>query len=131
MLKNVYLIRFLIQSFLLSVICFLVAFGIHHIFKVEASFGCVYLMISLVMLVTIMFHSLLIRISVISPRSFVGKFVVFSGIKMMIYLVIILIYAFIIKKEIVIFIIGFLILYFLFTILEVSAILKFLKKSTN
>jgi hypothetical protein len=131
MLKNVYLIRFLIQSFLLSVICFLVAFGTHDLLKIEASYGSVYIMIPFVMLVTVMFHSLLIRIFDISPRSFVGKFVVFSGIKMIIYLVIILIYAFIIKKEIVIFIIGFLILYFLFTILEVSAILKFLKKSTN
>jgi hypothetical protein len=50
-------------------------------------------------------------------------------LKLIIFLIAILIYAFLIKNEVVIFIISFLITYFIFTILEISAILKFLKKN--
>ena len=90
----------------------------------------VYLIIPFVMLVTAVVHFVLMKASA-NPRTFVGKYVAFSGLKMIVFLTAILIYAFTVKKEVVIFMLGFLITYFIFVIFEISAILKFLKKSSS
>jgi hypothetical protein len=103
------------------------AFLVQKSFFPSRSFKGVYLLVPFVMLVTSSVHYILMKVSS-NPRTFIGKFVAFSGLKLIIFLIAILVYAFLIKNEVVIFMLGFLITYFVFTILEISAILKFLKK---
>ena len=128
-MKNNLFVQFCISSILLSVLSLGVVVGVHVFVSPEKSFASLFFLIPFVMFVTILFHFVLIKASAKNPQRFVGKFAAFSGIKLMIYLISILVYAFVIKNGIVIFLIGFLIIYLLFTILEISAILKFLKKS--
>jgi hypothetical protein len=130
MLKNKAFTRFLVSCLILSFLCLVAAFCIQYMLLPEKSFTGVYFLIAYVALVTILFHYSLMKASVINPRNFVGKFVAYSGIKLMLYLISILLYVFTIKNEVHIFMLGFLLTYLLFTILEVSAILKFLKKSS-
>ena len=122
--------RFLFSCVSIGVLCLSTAFFVQKLFLPAKSFACVYFLIPFVMLVTAAVHFILMKASS-NPRTFVGKFAAFSGMKMIIFLIAMLIYGFIVKKEVVIFMVGFLITYFIFTILEISAILKFLKKSVR
>lgn len=128
-MKNNPFLRFCISSILLAVVCIGIVLVAGVSISSEHSFASLYFVIPFIMAITILFHYVLIRASAVNPRNFVGKFAAFSGVKLMIYMVSILIYAFAIKKEVVVFLMGFLIIYLLFTILEISSILKFLKKS--
>jgi len=121
--------QFLVLCCSLAVLCIGAAYGIQNFFLAEKSFAGVFLVIPFIMVITLVFHFILMKAAVVNPRNFVGKFVAFSGIKLMIYLIVILVYAFMVKKEIVIFMMSFLIMYLLYTTIEISAILKFLKKS--
>jgi hypothetical protein len=127
--KNQLFRRFLILCSSMAALCIGITFGIQKLFIPEKSFTGVFFVIPFVMVITVVFHFVLMKASMVNPRNFVGKFVAFSGIKLMIYLIVILVYAFTIKSEIVIFLLSFLITYVLFTTIEISAILKFLKKS--
>lgn len=123
-------LRFLFLCVIAGVLCLAVAFIVQKFFFPLKSFTSVYFLIPFVMLVTAVVHYVLIKAST-NPRTFIGKFVAFSGLKMIVFLIAILIYAFSIKNEVVIFMLSFLITYFIFTILEISAILKFLKKISS
>lgn len=120
--------RFLLISLIVGTLCFLTALAIHQLIFPSKYFVGVYAIIPFVMFITIVVHYVLMNASK-NPRTFVGKFVAFSSLKLLVFLTAILIYAFSIKNEIVAFMISFLITYFIFTILEISAILKFLKKT--
>jgi hypothetical protein len=121
-------LRFLVSCCIAGAICLAAAFFVQHFALPLKSFKGVYFLVPFVLLVTIVVHFVLIKASS-NPRTFVGKFVAFSGLKLIIFLMAILIYAFLVKDEVVLFMMSFLITYFIFTILEISAILKFLKKN--
>jgi len=122
--------KFLLSCLIIGIVCLTTAFLVHKFLVPAKSFMGVYLIIPFVMLVTAVVHFVLMKASA-NPRTFVGKYVAFSGLKMIVFLTAILIYAFTVKKEVVIFMLGFLITYFIFVIFEISAILKFLKKSSS
>ena len=126
-MKEKSFVRFLILCLFIGIVCLVAAFIVQKVFVPFKSFRGVYILIPFVTLITIVVHFVLIKASS-NPKTFVGKFVAFSGLKLMIYLITILIYAFAVRNEVIIFMLSFLITYFLFTILEISAILKFLKK---
>ena len=111
-----------------SIFCLAVAMIVHFIFLPQKPFGSVYFLVPFVMSVTIVFHWLLMKASVVNPGRFIGKFVAFSGLKLMIYLITIVVFAFGVKVEIFIFMASFFTLYLLYTIIEIRAMLKFLKK---
>ena len=122
--------RFLTSCIAIGALCLTTAFLVQRFIFPARSFSGVYLVIPFVMLVTAVVHYVLIKASS-NPRTFIGKFAAFSGLKLLVYLIAILIYAFSVKNEIVIFMLSFLITYFIFTIFEISAILKFLKKISS
>ena len=122
--------KFLLSCLIIGIVCLTAAFLVHKFLIPVKSFMGVYLIIPFVMLVTAVVHFILIKASS-NPRTFVGKFVAFSGLKLIIFLFAILIYAFTVKNEVVIFMLSFLITYFVFAIFEISAILKFFKKSSS
>jgi hypothetical protein len=120
--------HFFFSCLILAIVCLGIAVGVHFFFLPQKSFESVYILVPYVMSVTMVFHWILMKASVANPGNFIGKFVAFSGIKLMIYLITILISAFGIKVEVLVFVTSFFTLYLFYTIIEIRAMLKFLKK---
>ena len=120
--------KFIGFSLGISAISFLIAWLLSLSYK-QYNFTGVYLLIPAIMLITIIVHVLLVEASKKSPIKFINKFLAFSGIKLFLYFIIILAYIYFIKRDIVLFLCAFLSLYLVFTILEISAILNYLKKN--
>ena len=130
-MKEKSFLKFLFLCVIVGILFFSAAFFVQKLYFPLKSFKGVYIIIPFVILVTVGVHYMLIKAAISNPRTFIGKFVAFSGLKMVVFLFAILIYAFAVKNEVVIFMFAFLITYFIFTILEISAILKYLKKIGN
>ncbi|MDK2977586.1 MAG: hypothetical protein PWP52_300 [Bacteroidales bacterium] len=73
-------------------------------------------------------HFSILKVSTEGHSRFSSRFIMISGIKMMIYLVFIVLYALFNPDHAKFFLITFLILYFIYTFFEVLLILKFLNK---
>lgn len=78
--------------------------------------------------VTALIHIILVKSSEQSPRNFITYFMAITGMKLLGYLMIILIYALFKGKEALGFVIMFLVMYFLYSIFEVVTLLKHFKK---
>ena len=118
---------FFFSSVILGIILVLLSLAAQKIFP-EKSFGSIYFIVPFVLMVTNAFHYSLMKASLTTPRSFVGKFMAFSGVKLLLYMIVLLLYAFFVKQEVVSFLLLFFLTYILYTILEIASILKFLKK---
>ena len=79
-------------------------------------------------LVTALIHRILLKAEEESPKKFVTYFMAITGVKLMTYLMIILIYALFKGKAALGFIMIFLVLYFLYTAFEVITLLKHFQK---
>jgi hypothetical protein len=77
------------------------------------------------------FHVLLVTTTEKKAQLFVNRFMLLTGIKLLLNLVIILILAFVLKGIVVPIVICFLILYIIFTIFEVRELLKIISKASN
>ncbi len=128
MFKDRAIRKFIGFSFGISALSFLVAWLLSLNYK-QYSFTGVYMLIPAIMFITIIVHVLLVEASKKSPIKFINKFLASSGIKLFLYFLIILAYIYFIKRDIVLFLCAFLSLYLVFTILEISAILDYLKKN--
>jgi hypothetical protein len=120
--------KFILFSVGIAAISFMMAWILSLSYK-EHYFTGVYMLIPAIMFITIIVHVLLVEASKKSPIKFINKFLASSGIKLFLYFLIILAYIFFIKLDIVLFLCAFLSLYLVFTILEISAILNYLKKN--
>lgn len=78
--------------------------------------------------VTAFIHIVLVKAAEASPRKFITYFMALTGMKLLGYLMIILIYALFKGKAALGFIILFLVLYFLYSFFEVITLLKHFKK---
>lgn len=74
--------------------------------------------------VTLLVHFSLLRITRLSPRKFVSYFMLTTLVKLMIYFIAILVYVFMVKQDLLPFLLSFFILYILFTCFEVISILR-------
>jgi hypothetical protein len=81
--------------------------------------------------VTILFHIFLVSASNLRPATFINRFVALTGIRLFLFLIVILVYIFLIKYQPVSFLLTFLCGYFVYTVFEVVAILKYLKKISS
>jgi hypothetical protein len=88
----------------------------------------VFFVIPFVMIITIIFHSYLLQASKNDPKTFIGKYIASSGLKLMIYLTVIVFYIVWYQYNSKIFLTTFLISYIVFTFIEVVFILSHLKK---
>jgi hypothetical protein len=128
MIQDQSLRKFILKSFLISVFCFLIAWTLSNTSFKQHYFSGVFWLIPLIMVITMTIHSLLVAASKKNPAKFINKFMAFSGLKLLLYFFIILAYIYFIKQDIILFLCAFLSLYFIFTILEISSILSYLKK---
>lgn len=78
--------------------------------------------------ITIALHIYLIKSSQKEIIKFTPRFIGATGIKMLIYFILILIYLLIYREHAVSFLICFLICYFTYTAFEIISILKYLRK---
>lgn len=91
-------------------------------------FNTIYFAAPFVMIITAIFHAILIKGIKTNSKIFINRFLGSSGLKMMLYLIIIILYIFVIQYQAKSFLISFLISYFIFTTIEIITILNFLKK---
>jgi hypothetical protein len=90
-----------------------------------------WLLLGLIAVLTGTMHFSLLLISDKNAAKFSIKFMTFSGVKMMIYLVTITSYVFLYSASAKFFLISFFILYFLYTAFEVFQIVKYLKANKS
>jgi len=128
MIRDKSLRKFIFLSLLIAGFCTLIAWSLSNTSFKQYNFTAVYFLIPMIMLITIILHSLLVLASKKTPIRFINKFMAFSGLKLLLYFFIILGYIYFIKQDIVLFLCAFLSLYLIFTTLEISSILSYLKK---
>ena len=79
-------------------------------------------------IVTALVHWLILRITSVKPEKFISYFMMATMIKLIIYFVTVLTYAFMNQTGILSFIIAFFVLYIFYTAFEVTSILRQIKK---
>ena len=84
-----------------------------------------------IFLFTTVIHAILLMTARKEPKKLVNRFLMLTGLKMMIYLLIMIIYLVISKQDSAPFLLTFLIVYLVFTIFEISSILSYLKRVTH
>lgn len=87
-----------------------------------------WVLLAIISILTGIMHFSLLQIQDKSAAKFSVKFMTASGIKMIIYLVLITVYSFFNTTKAKFFLIAFIILYFLYTTFEVFYIVKHLRK---
>lgn len=78
---------------------------------------------------TLLFHFLAVRASQGKPQGFVRFYMGSTALRIFLYIMVIVAYRFYDKPAVLSFTIGFMIHYFVFTLFEVTVLLKELKKS--
>ena len=124
-------LKFGLYALLLGV---LFAFSGEFVFRhwyPEKFFLGFYFVVAFLCITTIFFHVMLVAASESRPALFVNRFVAFTGMKLLLYLMVILIYVFFVKNQQVSFLLTFLCGYFVFTIFEITSILNFLRKKSK
>ncbi len=80
-------------------------------------------------IITAGFHFLTISASKGKPQAFIRFYMGSTGLRLMLYMMVIIVYRFYDKPTLIPFALGFMAHYFLFTIFEVPVLLKELKKA--
>jgi len=80
---------------------------------------------------TTIMHHYLLKSTLDNPKRFIFSFMMFTTIKILLYLAVILIYVLLNRLDAVAFIFAFFTNYFLFTIFEISSVLKYLKQNQS
>lgn len=80
------------------------------------------------MVATALIHFLLIKASEKSPKKFITHFMAITGIKLFLYLIIVLIYVLLKGKAALGFIVLFLVFYLLYSVFEIVTLLRHFKK---
>lgn len=84
-----------------------------------------------VFLFTTVIHAILLKTARKKPKKLINRFLMLTGLKMMIYLLIMMIYLVISKQDSAPFLITFLIVYLVFSFFETLSILSYLKRVTH
>ncbi|MBA7517029.1 hypothetical protein ES705_09079 [subsurface metagenome] len=84
-----------------------------------------------IFLFTSVIHTILLKTARKEPKKLVNRFLMLTGLKMMIYLLFMIIYLVISKQDSAPFLLTFLIVYLVFSIFEILSILSHLKRVTH
>jgi len=123
--------RFLFKLFIL-----VLAIGLVALILLKTSYSQLILPVFWYMLIgmaglTAIMHFSILKISEIGAQKFTSRFMMVSGIKMILYLIFITIYVFTFTAQAKVFLISFFILYMLFTVFEVVQIMIYLKQKSK
>ncbi len=81
--------------------------------------------------VTLLIHYILLKLKAKKESAFIRMFMLLTFAKLLFFLFILIIYAFIYRNDAIAFIIDFFVLYFFFTIFEVNQTLKAVKLNSG
>lgn len=91
-------------------------------------FPAFWVLLGVITILTGLFHYSLIHVNEKKSSKFSSRFMMVTGLKMMIYLVFITTYALLNPQKAKIFLISFFILYLVYTVFEVFLIVRYFKK---
>ena len=119
--------------FLILISLFLFFLGMIILQNIIPDFNIINLagIIALFLIVTLIFHILLVNSSKKRVNKFVQRFLTFTSAKLLLYLIIIVAYIFLNKENAVPFLVIFLILYMIYTFFEIFSILKYIKSNSS
>ncbi len=120
--------KFIVYTVVAGFILVMGAWLLNSLIDNKLSITPVFFVVPFVMIVTILFHFYLLKASKGDAKVFVGKFVASSGIKLMLYLTVIVFYVVWYRQNEKVFLTSFLISYIVFTFIEVLFILSQTKK---
>ena len=120
--------KFLIRELIFALILALISYTLFQTVLKEFYLPVFWLLFGIITVFTAVFHLSILQVSDKNSAKFTSKFMMVSGIKMIIYLALIVFYAFSFPDKAKIFLISFFILYMLYTIFEVLLIVNFFKK---
>lgn len=128
---NIHLKKFITRGIIISLILSIVGFFMFiTILKEYFSFSFPVLLL-VIFLINVLFHRYLIRSAWGSKRKFPIKFLSATGIKMGLYLILIILFVVFDRENAVPFLFVFMIIYVIFTIFEVISVLDYLKITRN
>lgn len=119
--------RFLFREILFTAALSLGAYVLFSTVLSEYYLPVFWILLVLIATLTAIFHYSIVQIQEKQPARFSTRFMMITGIKMMVYLVGITAYAFIYPENAAKFLISFLTLYLLYTIFEVVLIVRYFK----
>jgi hypothetical protein len=121
--------RFILLLFSLTVVLTLIGFLVIKYFVPDYYYTGFLFLPFLLFVITSVVHWYLIIASQGDNKKFTYKFMGATGLKMFVYLILIVIYLLLDKEHAVPFLICFLILYVLYSFFEVLSVLKYLKNN--
>jgi len=124
---NNHLKKFIKRGIIISLVLSIAGFFLFiTILKEYFSFSFPVLLL-VIFLINVLFHRYLIRSAGGSNRKFPVKFLSATGIKMGLYMILIIIYVVLDRENAIPFLFVFMIIYVIFTIFEVISVLDYLK----
>ncbi len=124
---NNHLKKFIVRGIIISLVLSIAGFFLFiTILKEYFSFSFPVLLL-VIFLINVLFHRYLIRSAGGSKRKFPIKFLSATGIKMGLYLILIILFVVFDRENAVPFLFVFMIIYVIFTIFEVISVLDYLK----
>ncbi len=128
---NNHLKKFISRGIIISLILSIAGFFLFiTILKEYFSFSFPVLLL-VIFLITVLFHRYLIRSAGESNKKFPAKFLGATGIKMGLYMILIIIYVVLDRENAVPFLLVFMIIYLTFTIFEIISILNYINISRD
>jgi hypothetical protein len=116
--------HFILRLMLVSFVTGLAAFFVDFLFPGNVVTPAWPWLISLFVLISAIVHYMLLKITEMNPRRFVGYFMLATFLKLFVYLIVIFIYLFRVKEGILPFILTFFAFYIIYTVFEVVALLS-------
>jgi len=121
--------KFLFRELIFTLILALISYTLFQTVLKEYYLPVFWLLFGVITIFTAVFHLSILQVSDKNSAKFSSRFMMVSGIKMMIYLALIVFYAFSFPDKAKTFLVSFFILYLLYTIFEVVLIVSFFKKN--
>lgn len=120
--------KFIVKELVLTGSVGILAFALFNSSLSDYYLSVFWALLALISVLTAIVHFSLLKTEEKDSSKFATKFMTASGIKMMIYLVVITSYSFLNPSKAKVFLISFIVLYLIYTIFEVFHIVKHLKK---
>jgi hypothetical protein len=120
--------KFLFLEILFTAVLSLVAYILFTTLLSEYYLPVFWILLGLIATLTAIFHYSIVQVQENQPARFSTRFMMITGIKMMVYLIFITAYAFMNPENAAKFLISFLVLYLLYTILEVVLVVRYFKR---
>ena len=120
--------KFLLRELIFTILVAVAAYILFTSVLVNYYLPVFWILLGLIAALTGIFHFSILQTQEKGTSKFANRFMMVSGIRMMIYLVLITSYVFLNPTKATVFLISFFILYLLYTVFEVFLIVRYLKR---